>query len=306
MKLPALALILLVPLAAAPAPVDPLVCAPEVRRASKADDVLFQDLLAAPGGVATADQIAFPKGSPGRHVSLIQVVVGYTGKSRGLERWTVAHASGETASFLVVLIPDGQGGTTFQIRRDTGARSSASGAQAPAGAAPGPGGGPVRITFMGTEYGWTGTRGLQRSFTPKGPEGPESWTDRIVVSPDPRVTTPDDLLRVANAIMEVLQRSKATIVTAHSVPRAGDTPTSKPRCFFLAGILGSAGSVEADFTRFDLVDGKGLVVNYQHRLSGAGVGEAMGEWIKANGRLVERELLTSEQFGASGALAGSP
>ena len=305
MKLLVLVLCLAAPLAAVAAAANPLECTPQVRASSKADDVLFNDLLSAPGGVGFAADVAFPKAAPGRHDSAIQAIVPYTGKLRGLERWTIRHDSGETAAFLVLLIPDGKGGTNFQISRD---RSDHTSGTRPAQAVrppPREGDPRVRISFLGRDYVWTSTQDQQRFFTPAGLANKDAWTERIVVSPDPGLTSIDALHQVVTAIMGVLQRSKATILTAHPVLRGEGTDGSKAPCYFIAGVMGSPEGIEADFTRFELTHGKGIIVNFQRRLLGANQSQAMSAWLKENGRTTELALLNGDQFGASGALAGA-
>lgn len=85
---------------------------------STTDDTLFRDLLTKPGGVAHADMILFPR-SQRKTLARIEVLTPYDNRQTGQERWFIQHESGEPTPYLVRLIPDGRGGTTFTVQRDT-------------------------------------------------------------------------------------------------------------------------------------------------------------------------------------------
>jgi hypothetical protein len=93
-----------------------LLCASAVRRRSFADDRLFRDLSNAIGGVKFVDQFAFPDAKK-RRVTEIQALVPYQDGKEGLERWTVQHEA-DSCVYLVKLIPDGAGGTSFSVEKD--------------------------------------------------------------------------------------------------------------------------------------------------------------------------------------------
>lgn len=87
-----------------------------VRRCSSADDRLFRDLVNAVGGVKFVDQLAFPDAKK-RRITGIRALKPYQDGKDGLERWTVQHESGSCA-YLVTLLSDGAGGTTFSVERE--------------------------------------------------------------------------------------------------------------------------------------------------------------------------------------------
>ena len=89
----------------------------EVRKQSFADKVLFHDLVSAPGGVAMADEVFYPKAKE-RKIVKIEVLVPYDNKKVGIERWFIRHSESETAVYIVKFVPDGQGGTDFGVGRD--------------------------------------------------------------------------------------------------------------------------------------------------------------------------------------------
>ena len=90
---------------------------PEARRDSRAGDLLFHDLLSSPGGVGFVDQMSYPDVGT-RRVIRIDVITPYTEHQVGVERWTIDHGGDPNASYIVRLIPDGRGGTTFAVGRD--------------------------------------------------------------------------------------------------------------------------------------------------------------------------------------------
>jgi hypothetical protein len=93
-----------------------LVASAQVRRQSRADDVLFRDLLRRPGGVGFADKVFFANATT-RTLLRIEVVRPYDGRSIGEERWVVGHDDGGETTYVVSLIPSPRGGTDFTVAR---------------------------------------------------------------------------------------------------------------------------------------------------------------------------------------------
>ena len=87
---------------------------PEVRQSSNADETLFRDILAAPGGVGFIDKVLHPNAKSST-ISIIEVIAPYSGNEQGIEKWYVTHDNSDTAIYLVKLNPDGNGGTFFTI-----------------------------------------------------------------------------------------------------------------------------------------------------------------------------------------------
>jgi len=88
---------------------------PEVRKMSKADDLLFRDLTTAIGGVRFADEVYFARVIE-RRIEKIEVLVPYDSVQTGVEKWFIVHDGAEVATYLVSLAPDGSGGTTFSVK----------------------------------------------------------------------------------------------------------------------------------------------------------------------------------------------
>jgi hypothetical protein len=93
---------------------------PEVRNMSATDETLFHDVLTKQGGVAHADFVAYPR-SKGRTLARIEVLTPYDNRQTGEERWFIEHNGGDTASYLVKLIPGGRAGTIFTVQRELAA-----------------------------------------------------------------------------------------------------------------------------------------------------------------------------------------
>ena len=94
---------------------------PEIRKMSYADDRLFRDMLNAIGGVKFADEVSFPNVKE-RKITAIEAIVPYDNRKPGIERWTIQHDGQDTCSYMVRFIPDGRGGTTFTVQKDTGTK----------------------------------------------------------------------------------------------------------------------------------------------------------------------------------------
>jgi len=98
------------------ATMPPIAYTPEVRKMSYTDATLFRDSL---NGVYMYDHIFHPKVTK-REVVKIEVIVPYDNVKVGLERWIVSHDGQETSAYIVKMIPDGRGGTDFNIGKDDG------------------------------------------------------------------------------------------------------------------------------------------------------------------------------------------
>jgi len=90
-----------------------------VQAMSKTDEVLFHDLLAARGGVGHADFTLYPH-SKQKTLTRIEVLTPYDNHQIGEEHWYIKHEDGETCCYLVRLIPDSHGGTTFTVQKEQG------------------------------------------------------------------------------------------------------------------------------------------------------------------------------------------
>ncbi|HTB81571.1 MAG TPA: hypothetical protein VK717_11870 [Opitutaceae bacterium] len=257
---------------------EKLSCAPEIRKASLADDTLFHDLLSAPGGVAMADEVFFPSAKE-RKVVRIEVKVPYDGRKPGTEKWTVEHAEGDAVSYNVSLIPDGRGGATFAVQKDNGNIPGSTSHEAE---------GTPAFTFLGVKYFYHWSQGDQRMFTPKGQNDAGTWSDMIMIGRYPAVRDGASLFAMANMILANFKKNGAFVLGARSIPGKNGQAAEH----FIAIIHGQRGvAMEADFSRIKLSDGMGYILAYQHRIHGAEVGNQMSAWLKVSGPAIEQELL---------------
>jgi hypothetical protein len=89
---------------------------PEVRKMSYCSDILFKDSL---NGVMMMDSM-FSHGVKARRIVKIEVIVPYDNQRVGIERWTISREEHETVAYIIKMIPDGHGGTDFNIGKDDG------------------------------------------------------------------------------------------------------------------------------------------------------------------------------------------
>lgn len=116
-KVPLLIALTLVTSACATTGLSALSISPDVRRASKADDRLFQDMLAGVGGVGFADHVFYPNARQSS-VIRIDVISPYGSGQKASERWHIQHDGADTVTYLITFTPDGKGGTYFSIKRE--------------------------------------------------------------------------------------------------------------------------------------------------------------------------------------------
>ena len=93
-------------------PSSKLSVSPEIRTQSKAGDILFKDMTESTGGVGFIDK-TLHRSAKNREIIKIEVISPYNGKDKGLERWYIQHDGINVVTYLVELIPDGNGGTFF-------------------------------------------------------------------------------------------------------------------------------------------------------------------------------------------------
>ena len=195
-----------------------------------------------------------------------------------MERWTIEHSSTDSVLYLVTLVPDGKGGTQFQVQQDKG--------DAPPGviANAGP---KSSVNFRGTSYLLRASPGDQRQFTPQEQGDLATWADMIILGRYTVVRNGAALSGVANLILANYQKrpGRSCWERAPFPARTARRPsTLSPRPF------GDPHMLEVDFSRFKMVDGVGGILAYQHRIYGEHVGDQMSAWLKANGAGFEADL----------------
>ncbi|MDD2762377.1 MAG: hypothetical protein PHE83_00220 [Opitutaceae bacterium] len=96
--------------------VPPMAYTPEARKMSYIDDALFKDSLR---GLLILDTLSYPNVKT-RAVVRIEVIEAYDYHRIGLERWIVTHDGQKPAAYIVKMVPDGRGGTNFNVGKDDG------------------------------------------------------------------------------------------------------------------------------------------------------------------------------------------
>ena len=94
-----------------------LTCTPEVR-AKYQDGVLAGTLFEDRDVVSVADIKFFPHARI-RKVIALNSVVPYKKDQTCVEAWTVQHDDGTACTYTVKYIPDGHGGTSFTVRKES-------------------------------------------------------------------------------------------------------------------------------------------------------------------------------------------
>ncbi len=78
------------------------------------------------------------------------------------------------------------------------------------------------------------------------------------------------------------------VLKTDSVRRTSDRPAEH----YIAVVFGRPNFLEAAFARFKLVNGAGCSIVYSHRIYGEKVGDQMSAWLSANGRAIEKALMS--------------
>lgn len=144
----------------------------------------------------------------------------------------------------------------------------------------------MAINFRGIDYVHRWSRDGQNEFTPDGDSDLARWRDMVTINVHENVADGEQLADLANRVL-TNYRNHGKIVRTDSKPR---TPQEAAEHVIVA-VLGNPAFLEAAFARFVLVDGKGIVVVYSHRVYGQDVGPAMSEWLRDNGATMEKALM---------------
>lgn len=264
----------------------PLVCAPEVRRASAASDPVFRDVMNAPTGVGMTDEALYPH-ADNRQVVKIAVLSAYTGKNIGIEHWTVAHTETDSVIYLVRLVSDGRGGTIVAVGRDIAAETELA---QPKPMSRADSDGLKALTFENTRYIRHWGAAERQLFTPAGQDSLPTASDVFVVGFYPSVSDDATLADLANRIVARYKETGAFVISAR--PIAG-TETHPGECF-ISVVIQEGSTLIAEFARYQVSEGVGTVIAYQHRIHGAKASDAMHQWVRTNGGEKETDILAWE------------
>lgn len=141
--------------------------------------------------------------------------------------------------------------------------------------------------FNGVEYFHRYTKGNLREYTPKSQTDFAKWTDMVTVNEYPSVKTGDDLAKAANAVLSTYKDQKAVVVRTNSVPRSA----KKEAEHLIVVAFPRPEFIEAAFTRFVILDGKGYSIVYSHRIYSKKAGDQMSKWLSAYGEPIEKALM---------------
>ena len=149
----------------------------------------------------------------------------------------------------------------------------------------------ISFAFRGAEYEHRWSKGGQNEFTPRGQNDLNSWHDMITLNLHETVTSGEKLAEIANKVLGNYQRAGKILRTDSKTRKSG-----RPAEHLIVAVLGNAAFLEAVFARFVLIDDIGTVAVYSHRIYGKSVGQAMSEWLRANGQQIESALMATEDL----------
>jgi hypothetical protein len=150
-----------------------------------------------------------------------------------------------------------------------------------------PGANAISLNFRGVEYVHRWSKNGQNEFTPNGEIDLARWQNMITVNVHEAVGNGDQLADLANRVLANYQ-SNGKIIRTDSKPRTPQQPAEH----VIVAVLGQPAFLEAAFARLVLVDDKGFVVVYSHRIYDQNAGPAMSDWLRANGPATENALMS--------------
>lgn len=144
------------------------------------------------------------------------------------------------------------------------------------------------FSFADAKYFHRFTTGDQHEYTPYGQEDLNTWTDMVTLLLYPKARDGEALAATANAVLDTYKANNAVVVKTDAVPRTRE----KPAEYLIVVNFGRPEFIEAVFARFRIHDGVGSAVIYSHRIYGKKVGDQMSAWLRKNGPITERNLMT--------------
>ena len=155
--------------------------------------------------------------------------------------------------------------------------------------------------FGGLLYTHRWSQNGQNEFTPPNDADLARWRDMVTINVHDNVRDGDDLAALANGVLGNY-RKFGKIVRTDSKPRTAQHPAEH----LVVAVLGDAGFLEAAFARFVLVDGGAQVIVYSHRIYDSKAGDAMSQWLAANGPSIEQTLMGWDKAPSIAALKKLP
>lgn len=143
----------------------------------------------------------------------------------------------------------------------------------------------MTLSFDGRAFQHRWSSGGQHEFTPEGETDLAAWTSMLTIVEHDAARDGEQLASLANRVLGNYQ-SAGKILRTESKPR---TPQAEAE-HFIAAVLGSQGFLEAVFARVLLVEGRGVVVVYSHRVYGKAAGDEMSAWLKRDAAAAEQAV----------------
>jgi hypothetical protein len=166
----------------------------------------------------------------------------------------------------------------------------------PGAASPG-----LTLSFNGTTYFHRWSSQGQNEYTPQGEEDLSAWKSMVTINQHDWARNGDQLAELANRVLGNYQAS-GRILRTDSKPRSKDHEAEH----FAAVLLGGPNPIEIAFARILLVDGRGVVIVYSRRFSGATVDNDLRTWLAANGESTEKALRSWTGLPSLAAIAALP
>jgi len=160
---------------------------------------------------------------------------------------------------------------------------------------------PAKISFNGTDFLHRWSQNGQNEFTPAGEEDLNAWKSMVTINVHDEARNGDQLAQLANQVLGRYQ-ANGRVLRTDSKPRTKDHEAEH----FASVIFASPTAIEAAFARMLLVEKRGVVVVYSHRIYGAKVGDQMSAWLAQNGPLVEKALMAWEGMPSLAVLGALP
>jgi len=157
-------------------------------------------------------------------------------------------------------------------------------------ASPPPSPAPPALTLKGVEYVYRWSRNDRHTFTPRGQEDLQRWTDMLTLTSYPTVKDGTSLAKTANTVLNIYKQNEAIVVKTASVPPTAEMPAEH----LIVVLIPQKDLVEAVFARFKLVDGSGNSSVYSHRIYGKKNGPEIDAWLKQFGPDTERAILSMD------------
>jgi len=157
------------------------------------------------------------------------------------------------------------------------------------------------LSFNGVAFQHRWSQGGQNEYTPPGEEDLGAWKSMVTINLHDWARNGDQLAELANRVLGNYQAS-GRVLRTDSKPRTKDHEAEH----FAAVLLGGPNPIEIAFARILLVDGRGVVIVYSRRFSGATVDNDVRTWLAANGESTEKALRSWTGLPSLAAIAALP